>query len=100
MAEYRGDMPFNKAKGPVHLKGVAWQQTPEGWTRHMLRVHEDKSPYWSKTFRLIDPDLPYCLGCLSINVTFVRASKQGQTTWACHDCAIGQFTILPAQQDA
>lgn len=95
MAKYHGDMPFDRSKGTLTMRGVAWQREDRtgDWLRHMLRVYADGSPYWSKTFRLQHDDLPFCLQCLSLNVTFHQADPDGTVTWCCHDCDLGFFRV-------
>lgn len=95
------DRPFDRTKGPVRVRGVAWQRDPTttDWRRHMLRVHGDGTPYWSTTYRLVDAELPFCMKCLSINVTFEQGLKDGYTVWCCHSCDVGYFVLL-ADDDA
>ena len=88
--------PFDGSKGPARLRGVAWQRDEhtQEWQRHQMRVYPDGEVYWSKLYRLVDATQPYCLVCLSNNVTFVEATSGGRVTWCCHDCDVGYFTVL------
>lgn len=101
MPTFDASKPFDRHKGIARMRGVAWQrnETTGDWERHQMRVYPDGEVYWSKTYRLYDAQLPFCLQCLSNNVTFYHATKSGKVTWCCHDCDVGFFTILAEGDD-
>lgn len=87
--------PFESEKGPAPVIGVNWQFDDEtrNWSRYVLRRHTNGDPYWSRTVRVLE-DLPFCMECLSPNVTFEGNSKTSGEIWCCHDCDRGFFRII------
>lgn len=87
--------PFNREKGPAVLIGTSWQHDDENriWVRHVLRRHSNGDPYWSRTVRVLE-QLPFCLECLSSNVTYEGSSDTAGEIWCCHDCDRGFFRII------
>src|SRR5688500_17550681 len=91
--------PFDRSKGPAALIGVSWQHDDDNkdWVRHVLRKHGNGDPYWSRTVRVL-AELPFCMECLSPNVTFEGNSPTSGEIWCCHDCDRGFFRIIPDDQ--